>query len=643
MEYIRQDGSGEILVKVITRAMDKANDYIFKLGRCVFISSCSCRDYDWVVVYDDLPPRTDGSVVNEREELACPQSHTVLVTQEPPCIKLYPGSYVRQFEYVLTTHSPEVMPHPRHLYGEGSLHWQAGYSLEEAFSMPDYPKTRGISVVCSAKQMRYTDHHSRFQLVSYLAEHLPEMDWYGRGVREIKSKTEALSAYKYHVAVENCIAPYHWTDKISDPLLAHCLTFYAGDPRLGEILPPQSFIPIPLHNPEEALRIIREAMAGNEYEKRLPYIKEARRLMMERYNFYRQVERVILNHDDTAAVHRGASGELLGRHRLRRNPLHLVGEIGKSWGYRLCTLVRGERQRRGGEKIVKISDGLGNQMFQYAFARQLEKHCPGQVKLDTGWFPEFGGKLRHASTRAYALGAYSLSLPQVAPAHTDRLVYGAGLLRGLRRRLHLRRHLLKERELFLTDQSFTSLPQVCVLRGFFQKAAHADAVREELLRDFALREEPADDGNRDMLERIAAVGEGAVMVHVRRGDYLDERNRGSFVLCPPEYYAAAEACLRGRVSAPLHLFIFSDDPDWVEAHYATELPHTIVRVNDPENPVADMNLMRRCSHAIIAASTFSWWGAWLMENPRRVVVAPRVWQESPAFTPGLLPQDWVLV
>lgn len=642
MEYSRKEGSGEILVKVITPSCDDACDYVFKLGSCVFISSASCRDYDWVVVYDDFPRKDMGSVVGELEKLACPQSHTILVTQEPPSIKLYPACYVRQFEYVLTTHSPEVMPHPRHLYGEGSLHWQAGYSLEEAFSMPDYAKTKEISTVCSAKQMRHTEHHNRFSLVSYLAEHLPEMDWYGRGVKEIGCKAEALGPYKYHVAVENCIAPYHWTDKISDPLLAHCLTFYAGDPRLGEILPPESFIPIPLHDPEEALRIIREAVANNEYEKREPYIKEARRLMIGRYNFYRQVERVILGHDETKAWHRGERGELAGRHRLRRNPLNMLRQSYDFSCYRLRTRLFGEKTVHGGEKVVKLSDGLGNQMFQYAFAKLLEKYCPGQVKLDVGWFPEFGGRLRCATPRSYALGQFRLSLPVVEPAHTMRLMYGS-LLPGLMHRLHLRRNLYKERDLYLTEQSLASLPRVSVLRGFFQKAAFAEPVRAELLRDFAVDNSTLDEANRAMLERIAAAGDGAVAVHVRRGDYLNPKNSAVFGVCPPEYYAEAERRLQERVDAPLHLFIFSDDPDWVEQNYATDLPITCVRVNTVENPVQDLNLMRHCRHAIIANSTFSWWGAWLMEHPQRVVVAPRLWAERNPEARGILPQDWLRV
>lgn len=323
-----------IRIKVTSRGSHGSKHTVERDG-CVFIFDNECRDYDWMLVYDELPKKS-GSITNETEPLSCPQEHTILVTQEPPSIKIYPKCYTSQFQYVLTTLTPKQLPHPRHEYGEGCLLWYAGIPMEEAFSQPDYPKSKCISTICSAKQQTHTLHKKRYNLIKYLSGRIPEMEWYGRGVRELKKKYEAQNDYRYTIAIENYVAPYHWTDKISDPLLSLCLAFYVGDPRLEEIFPAESFIRIPLDDYEEAYRIIRNAIDNNEYEKRLPAIREARRILVEKHNIYNRVAELIKQHHNEPTKPLPEKPVLLkGRHALRRNPINLLTEAWELLKYKL--------------------------------------------------------------------------------------------------------------------------------------------------------------------------------------------------------------------------------------------------------------------------------------------------------------------
>ncbi len=319
-----------VRVKILSKFGNLKNkrtpDYVDR-GGVRFIYDALCREYDWLLVYDEMPSKGEFSEW-EAEELACPREQTILVTVEPPSIKLYPRCYTSQFGYVLTTHSPDVLPHPNHRYGEGCLDWCAGIPYHEAFKMPDYPKSKTIATVCSTKQQTHTLHSKRYALTRYLSERLPEMDWYGWGVKKLDKKYEAQNDYRYSIAVENYVAPYHWTDKIADPLLSLCLTFYVGDPRLEEVFPAQSFIRIPLDDHEEAYRIIRQAIDDNEYEKRLPAIREARRRLVEKNNMFNQVAELVLQHQEKYGAGSLPSKPyvLKGRHRLRRNPFNILGE-----------------------------------------------------------------------------------------------------------------------------------------------------------------------------------------------------------------------------------------------------------------------------------------------------------------------------
>lgn len=307
---------------------------------------------------------------------------------------------------------------------------------------------------------------------------------------------------------------------------------------------------------------------------------------------------------------------------------------------RVCFLNQESLPARKETLVVQLSDGLGNQLFQYAFALALQKMTGRSVLLDVSWFPEFGGRLRKATPRHFGLGPYSLSLPFAPTCYAGQLVYGKSWIGKLCRAWHIRRNYLSESNKHFDASRLAELPSPMVIRGFFQKAAYAESVREQLLGDFSLHEATLPESNRAMLESIRADGKHAVMVHIRRGDYLNPEIAKVHGGCTLDYYRRAEEYIAAKVGHPLHLFIFSDDPDWVIANYQTSHEKTVVNLNDGSVPHLDINLMRHCSHAIIANSTFSWWGAWLIGNPEKQVVAPAAWFADARNTAGLLPAEW---
>lgn len=288
-------------------------------------------DYDWLIVYDEIPKKDIGTIRKQTETLACPADRTILVTVEPYTIKIYPAPYTKQFGHILTTQPPAALKHPHARYGNGCLWPFYDKPFEQAVTQEIPEKTKLISTVCSSKQQTHTQHYDRYRLTKYLAGHMPELDWYGHGVMPVKHKYEALDAYKYHIAVENHIQPHHWTEKVSDALLAGCLIFYAGDPLISDCFPEGSIIPIPINDHPKALAIIQNAIAGNEYEKRKHLIGQARHLLAEKYNFYAQTSALI----EQAQQHPADTPigqQLKGRHKLRKNPVYALREA--------CQIIR---------------------------------------------------------------------------------------------------------------------------------------------------------------------------------------------------------------------------------------------------------------------------------------------------------------
>lgn len=297
-----------ITVKFITRSMVPGNPNdrwlrqfpgtTSQWGNCRFVLDVDATDYDWLVVYHDLP-RLPWTL--SEEQLHCPRENTILVTTEPSTITVYGTDYLRQFGTVLTSQEPWAISHPHTIFTQPALIWYYGYPLGEgkvrsfdeiaSFGPPE--KTRVLSTVCSSRQGRLTLHYKRYQFTERLQEALPEMDRFGQGVNPISDKAEMLDAYQYHITAENHVYPHHMTEKLPDAFLGYTVPFYQGCPNASAYFPPESFIHIDMNDFERTLDIIRSTIANNEYEDRLPYVIEARRRVLEEHNLFAMLERQI--------------------------------------------------------------------------------------------------------------------------------------------------------------------------------------------------------------------------------------------------------------------------------------------------------------------------------------------------------------
>ena len=297
----------------------------FVFDDILFTNDPAATRYDWVVVYNEVPRAS-----HERFPLACAPEHTILATSEPPSIKTYTRAFTRQFGYVLTTHPAALLHHPAARPSLGAFEWfyNRGASPVALMDAPMPEKTELISTVCSAKRQRHTEHWRRHAFVERLSAEMPELAWFGHGVRALDSKADALDPYKYHVAIENYFGPGHWTEKLSDAFLGGCLPLYAGDPTIGEIFPEESFVALDLADFDRAVATVRETIASGAYERRRSAVAKARELVLTRYNLPARVAALVAE-NRPATPHPVKPGFLLGRHALRATLPGALSELRK--------------------------------------------------------------------------------------------------------------------------------------------------------------------------------------------------------------------------------------------------------------------------------------------------------------------------
>ncbi|MHA1523090.1 MAG: glycosyltransferase family 10 domain-containing protein [Alphaproteobacteria bacterium] len=290
--------------------------------------------YDWLVVYDEFPklppgPARPSNPTRHQEQLCCPRDNTILVTSEPSTIKIYGKRYLAQFGHVLTAMEPwSVGHHPGAIYAQSSLVWFYGWQSDAQFKnassfdqlanagWPD--KTAVISTVCSSKQQRHTLHFQRYAFTQALKAHLPDLQVFGHGHNLIADKARALDPFKYHVAIENHLAPHHWTEKLADAFLGYCLPLYFGAPRACDYFPKDALITLDLTRPEWSIARIKNAIANDEFAARKSAIEEARARVIHEHNLFPHIARLIKERG--GAVGKPASPTLIrSRHDLRKS------------------------------------------------------------------------------------------------------------------------------------------------------------------------------------------------------------------------------------------------------------------------------------------------------------------------------------
>lgn len=266
-------------------------------------------------------------------------------------------------------------------------------------------------------------------------------------------------------------------------------------------------------------------------------------------------------------------------------------------------------------KIIKLSGGLGNQMFQYAFGVAL-RHAGNEVLYDNFWYDEINkSKKERATKRNYELAVFQANVPladakQIKKCRREHFL-GIRLFGFLRR---LSSRVVKARISRNYQSELLSLKNDAYLIGVFANNTYFDDYRQELIHDFSLKEEMSA-ANLDMLNKIKETN--SVSLHIRRGDYVKLG-----ITCNLNYYYKAIDYICSQTENP-HFYIFSDDVNWVRDNLKISHPHTFVDINDGKTGYFDMELMKNCRHNITANSTFSWWAAYLNQNPQKIALAPK--------------------
>lgn len=314
--------------------------------------------------------------------------------------------------------------------------------------------------------------------------------------------------------------------------------------------------------------------------------------------------------------------------------------------------------------LLKLKAGLGNQMFQYAYARALELRSEKAfgmkipLKFDLSWFSN--QMPDREPERFYGLNHFNI---QADIADEKEIQKNFGYTRSPAYKLLVKILRKTQRDVFgFSDYVYyprmaKPVKKAYIDSYYWNSEAYFKDAEDIIRREFTLKEplgEAALSAAKD-IQATKDTGDIPVLLTVRRGDYATNVHISAHHgTKEASWYDTAILEMETRLaSAGIHgqsvFWVTTDDIAWVKENIkpkdAAGNPLPLRFLSRPGmKDYEEIHIMSLCSHFIIANSTFHWWGAWLSANKEKIVIGPKKWVNNPKIdTKDVLPEGWIRI
>jgi len=274
--------------------------------------------------------------------------------------------------------------------------------------------------------------------------------------------------------------------------------------------------------------------------------------------------------------------------------------------------------------ITRLAGGLGNQMFQYAFARALSIKYNTNLKIDLSFL-----KNRNMGPN-FTYRNYELDIFNVVEDFNSTF---ENCIRFDEPHLNYSKEIV--------DNINRQIDKDIMIDGYWQSVKYFEESKSVIKSDFTFKS-LVDDSSVDkiklMLDDIRSTN--SVMLNIRRTDFLNNDFHGVMGL---DYINKSTELLESKIDNPKY-FIFSDDIEWCEENIKLNNMVIVDHSYKGDRFSYYLQLMKECKNFIIPNSSFAWWSAWLSDSPNKIVIAPKKWLTNESInTSDLIPSDWIRI
>ena len=294
--------------------------------------------------------------------------------------------------------------------------------------------------------------------------------------------------------------------------------------------------------------------------------------------------------------------------------------------------------------IVRIGEGLGNQLFMYANAYSLSKKFDYNLYID-----DESGFSKNKRSRFYNLNIFDIPEP-ICP---EKLKFNNSIKDLKRKSLKLIDNFIPNKR-FITEKidnnKMTKFEEISKLKsiqmyieGHYESELYFKHYETDLKKNLKIKDDLINIDN-PYVNQIKQLN--SVSIHLRKNRYSEDLNNQNvsnnkkdalFEINLINFVNRSIKYLDDKLDNP-HYFIWSNEPSAFKKFFLDSNKFTFIENNDL---AMDFYLFSLCKNFIVGPSTFHWWGAWLNENQSKLCVRPK--DINPSNNKDFWPQNWISI
>ena len=294
--------------------------------------------------------------------------------------------------------------------------------------------------------------------------------------------------------------------------------------------------------------------------------------------------------------------------------------------------------------IVKISEGLGNQLFMYANAFAISKRYNLQLNLDP-----YSGYYK-SNLRSYMLDNFNIS----SKIATSNFIF-SNPYKKLKKKILVKLDFFKKKKTFLFEKKnndkLTKYTPINIdntndfffVDGNFESEKYFKEYKKDLIEEFSLKSNLNKNKYLDIINN-----QNVVSICIRQNRFSERKKNKfdknsiiksqRFVIDTVDYVYRSIEFMKTKIKDPIFL-LWSNDFTGLDNFFPT---NDFKYVNNPENKILnDFFLLTQCKNFIVGPSTFNWWGAWLSSKENKICVRPK--NLNPSNNADFWPEDWIKI